>query len=95
MNQAATNRCIDMDPTEIKVAMLRAGVTQKEIALSLDPPVSRQAVHLVVNCKASSRRIRTAIADALGIELSRIWPSACRNGGKTCNPDHVSAFSDE
>ena len=33
-----------MNPVEIRVGLLRAGITQAEIARSLDPPVSKSAV---------------------------------------------------
>jgi lambda repressor-like predicted transcriptional regulator len=95
MNHAATNRCNDMAPTEIKIAMLRAGVSQKGIAQSLDPPVSRQAVHLVVNCKATSHRIRAAIARAVGIDLVRIWPSAYLGDCGRRKQDQIPLFNDE
>ncbi len=67
------NRSNDMSPTELKIAMMRAGVSQKAIAERLN--VSGQAVHLVVYNRATSHRIRKAIAEALGMDLKRIWPS--------------------
>jgi lambda repressor-like predicted transcriptional regulator len=68
-----------MPPTEIKVAMMRAGVTQEGIARRLG--VRRQTVHLVVNHRVVSHRIRKAIADAVGMDLKRIWPSTYLYGG--------------
>ena len=67
MSQSAIAHCNDMDPTELKIAMMRAGVTQADIAEALC--VSRQAVHLVVNNRATSHKIRTAISEAINIDL--------------------------
>lgn len=74
----------DMDPVEIKVAMLRAGVTQKQLAEKLG--VRRQTVHLVIENRAVSHRIRSAIASAIGIDLKRIWPSTYLYGGGPRKP---------
>lgn len=69
----------DMSPTELKIAILRAGVTQKSIALKVG--VTPQSVHMVINGRAVSHRIRCAIADATGMDLKRIWPSTYLYGG--------------
>lgn len=73
MKHSTVSRCSDMDPIELVIAMKRAGVTQQAIADALN--VSRTAVHLVVYNKATSHRIRKAIAEALCIDLKKIWPS--------------------
>jgi lambda repressor-like predicted transcriptional regulator len=74
----------DMPTTELKIVMQRKGVTQKEIADRLN--VSRQAVNLVVNHNSTSHRIREAIAEAIDIDLKRIWPSAYLMGGGPRKP---------
>ncbi len=74
MNQSTANRCGDMDPTELKIAMMRADVSQKNIADELS--VSRQAVHLLFNNRATSHKIITAISKAINVDLQRIWPSS-------------------
>ena len=75
-----TNRpTIDMDPKEIWIAMIRAGVGQKDIGDALG--VTRQVVHHVIQGRAVSHRIRKAISEAIGIDLKIIWPSTYLNGG--------------
>ena len=64
----------DMDPREIWIAMIRAGVGQKDIGDALG--LSRQTVHHVIQGKTVSHRVRKAIADAIGIDLKKLWPSA-------------------
>jgi len=63
----------DMDPVEIKIALMRAGKTQADIARQ--EKVSINAVHLVIHHRAVSDRIRRAIAAAIGMDIKRIWPS--------------------
>jgi len=70
----------DLPSFELKIAMQRKGVLQKDLSEQLS--VSRQAVNLVVNNQATSHRIRKAIADAIDLDLKRIWPSTYLiNGG--------------
>jgi transcriptional regulator with XRE-family HTH domain len=82
---------MDMPVVELKIAMLLAGVTQKEIAERVG--VTRQAVSLVVNKQYVSHRIRVAIAESLGMDIKRIWPSSYLHGGprKPGRPAHVMA----
>ena len=82
-------RIADMDPTEIKIAMMRAGVTQTRIAARLG--IKRQTVYLVVNHRAVSHRIRTAIAEAIQMDLKRIWPSTYLYAGGPRKPGRPSA----
>lgn len=49
-----------------------AGVTQTEIAKSLDVAVA--CVNDVVTGKRKNPRIRTAIAQAIGKPVEKIWP---------------------
>jgi len=69
----------DMDPIELKIALMRAGVSLSRVAREVG--VSRQTVYMVVNGRAVSHRIRQAIADAVGMDLKRIWPSTYLYGG--------------
>jgi len=63
----------DMSPTEIKVALLRAGVTQAQIARKTK--VHPSHVSRLVEGVKTNNRVRHAIADAAGIDIKRIWPS--------------------
>lgn len=69
----------DMDPVELKIALMRAGVSLSQVARQVG--VRRQSVYLVVNGRAVSHRIRQAIAEAVGMDLKRIWPSTYLYGG--------------
>jgi lambda repressor-like predicted transcriptional regulator len=63
----------DMRPTEIRIAMMQAGVNQSAIARELG--VSHTAVRLIIDGKGVSHRIREKIAEQIGIDIRRIWPS--------------------
>ena len=78
-----------MNPVEIKVGLLRAGITQAEIARCMDPPVSKSAVTRVIYGTSISRRIREAIAASLGLSAQDIWPSTFKESGsnKMTNQD--------
>lgn len=64
---------MDMDPEEIKIALMRAKVTQAEIARKFD--VTGAAVTRVISGDSTSRRIREAIAEAINTDIRWIWPS--------------------
>jgi len=81
-------KCHDLPSFELKIAMQRKGILQKDLADQLS--VSRQAVHLVVNNQATSHRIRKAIADAIGLDLKRIWPSTYLVNGGPIKPGRPS-----
>ena len=68
----------DMSPTEIRIAMLKTGVTQAGIARELD--VDKSAVHLIIEGRAVSDRIRRKIAERVGLDVAVIWPSTYRYG---------------
>ncbi len=72
-------KSIDMTPTDIRIAMIRAGVTQAEIARDVE--VSRNTVHLVIEGRTVSDRIRKRIAERIGMDVGLIWPSTYRFGG--------------
>ncbi len=59
---------------EIRIMLLRRGITQADIAKSLKPPTSRQAVCMTVAGKLMTKRIRQGIADALGLQYELVWP---------------------
>jgi len=64
---------MDLPPHEIRVALLRAGITQAEIARRCK--VSISMVSKVIDGVSVSHKVRTAIAEAVGIDIRRIWPS--------------------
>lgn len=61
-----------MDPLEIRVALLRKGISQREIARQekVDPGFVNQ----VVKRRRKTRRIREAIAKALEEPYEKVWP---------------------
>lgn len=74
-----TRKIHDMPPQEIKIAMLRHGVTQS--GLARDIGVTVPSVHRIIENKNVSHRIRAAIAEAIGKDLKEIWPSTYLYGG--------------
>jgi lambda repressor-like predicted transcriptional regulator len=70
---------MDMRPTEIKIALIQRGVSQAEIARKLG--VAKSSVNQVIDGRAVSHRIRTAVAEAIGIDIARIWPGTYLTGG--------------
>ena len=60
-----------MNPIEIKIALMRAGVTQSEIARICG--VSPTQVARVIQ-GSTSDRVRRAIAGAIKKDVKRIWP---------------------
>jgi len=63
---------MDMGRAEIKYALERAGFSQADIARA--EKKSPSAVSRVISGKTVAHDIRTAIADAIGIDIKRIWP---------------------
>lgn len=82
---------MDMSPMDIRIAMLRSGVTQMDIARELG--VAKTAVYLVIEGRAVSNRIREKISERIGIDIRRIWPSTYMFGGprKAGRPSNSSA----
>ena len=64
---------MDMNPTETRVALFRAGITQKEIARRCG--VHYSLISRVIDGTSVSHKVRTAIAEATGIDIRRLWPS--------------------
>lgn len=56
---------------EVKAQMVLKGVSQREICRALH--VAPQTVSLIVSGKKKSRRIRKAIAKALGVSYESLW----------------------
>ena len=59
---------------QIKQAMLKAGVTPTSI--SAESGLAPQAISLAVHDRRRGRLARTAIAKALGKDVTEIWPDA-------------------
>jgi lambda repressor-like predicted transcriptional regulator len=88
------NAIKNMKPVEIRVMMLRAGITLAGIARALD--VDPVTVYQVVNGISVSHRVRTKIAELLGIDIKRIWPETYlfggpRKPGRPLNKPHSKA----
>jgi lambda repressor-like predicted transcriptional regulator len=64
---------------EIRSELVKRGITNKFIAQSMDPPVSRQVITQVIYGQAKSARVQKAIAKALGQPLHEIWPDLERD----------------
>jgi len=64
---------MDMEPNEIRVAIMRAKTSQSVIARELG--VSATAINRVIEGNSVSDRIRQAIAVAINEDVRRIWPS--------------------
>jgi lambda repressor-like predicted transcriptional regulator len=74
-----------MTPIEIKKALLEKGVSMRSIALGMKPPVSTNAVSLVVHRKTRSKRIMEAVAKAIGKELYAVFPEDLTSHRKAVN----------
>lgn len=68
-----------MSPTDLRVALLRAGVRQMDIARACGSAPAN--VYAVVHGKTRSLRIERAIASALGLSLVEVWPDRCPHCG--------------
>lgn len=69
-----------MTPLQIKIALLEAGIEQKEIAkrIGVTPPAVSQVIHGI----SSSIKIRRAVAEALGKSIDDLWPNGTRRRGR-------------
>ena len=63
-----------MTPKEIKMLLLEHDVKQVQIAKKLG--TSRAAISLVIKGVAESRRIKKAIALAVGMKAEDLWPNS-------------------
>ena len=64
----------DMHPADILYQLLRAGITQADIARGLN--VTQPVVSQVIYGTVVSDRVRRAIAEAINTDIKRIWPSS-------------------
>ena len=68
-----------MTPVEIKIAMLKAGVTQVDIACKLG--VTPAAVSQVILGYRTAERTRAAVAEAIGMDVRQVWPKPANPPG--------------
>lgn len=72
-------RYADMAPIDIRIAILRSGTTQAAIARYITnrdgKQCTRELVSRVIDNKSVSHRVRTGIAEAIGIPVNIIWRS--------------------
>lgn len=68
----------DMNPSEIRARMVIHGVPQARIANACG--VSRTMIAKVIDGKSVSDRVQKAIADAIKMDVTRIWPSKYADG---------------
>ncbi|MCK9420259.1 MAG: helix-turn-helix domain-containing protein [Nitrospirae bacterium] len=64
-------------PVDIKIRLLKKGISQAKIARSQD--VVRSYVTHVIAGRNKNQRLRQAIADAIGMVVSDIWPNEKNN----------------
>jgi len=57
---------------KIKVLMMQKGLNGAKIARNIG--ITRQAISGVINLRWRSIRIRKAIADALDVQIDKLWP---------------------
>ncbi len=67
----------DMTPTEIRIALIRSGKTQAQLAVEIG--VSRTMIFKLIEGQTVSERVERGIAQAVGLEVERIWPSRYLN----------------
>ena len=68
---------------EIKILMLRCGITGADIARKVGPAswgagvtrhhVSKEAIGMTISGRLKSKRLRTAIAEAVGVPYDQLW----------------------
>ncbi len=66
-----------MTSEEIRIALFKlrgAGVNMAQIARSLDPPCTRQAIASVIKREIASRRIAVAISESIGMDPRLVFP---------------------
>ena len=64
---------MDMEPAEIRIGLMRAGVSQSEIARRCN--VSFSMVCRVIDGDSVSHNVRQEIANASNRDIRTIWPS--------------------
>ncbi|WP_321532971.1 helix-turn-helix domain-containing protein [uncultured Desulfuromonas sp.] len=63
----------DYSLAEIKIAMIRYGTSQAEVARTCE--VSAAHVHRVILGKSTSDRVQRAIATAIKLDVSEVFPT--------------------
>jgi len=61
--------------TEIKVKLLRQGLTQRDVARTIG--CHYQGVVNVIRGDRDTAYIRQGIADILGVPVDELWPESC------------------
>ena len=77
-----------MSPLEIKILLLRVGITQTSIAKKLG--VTLGFVNQIVNGQRHTKRVRKAIAKAVGRRVEELWPSGPLKNFLIRFPIHIS-----
>jgi len=62
----------NMTPKEIRILLLKADITQAELARELK--AQQQLIYHVIEGNIVSHRVREHIANRLHIDIKRIWP---------------------
>lgn len=73
MKQTHKNHAADMPGTEIRIRLMRADISQADIARQ--EKVHRSLVSRVIDGTATSDRILRAVAVAIGVDVKLIRPS--------------------
>ena len=68
---------LNMKPVEIKILMMRAGVTQTKIAKQLG--ITIPFVNQIISGIRPTKYIRESIADAIGKPVEELWPEESPN----------------
>lgn len=58
---------------KVKIELIKKGIPAAGIARQMG--VSRQAIYQTVDGIIKSRRLRKAIAEAIGVKIEDLWPS--------------------
>lgn len=74
----------DMNPQQIRIRILQAGTTQAEIARKAG--VSPSMVYHVIEGNSVSDNVRRVVAESIGMDVKRIWPSTYIFGGGPSKP---------
>lgn len=73
--------CLRMTPTDLKIILMKEGITQADIARDIG--VKPSVVSCVVNGKERSKRVETAIAKLINKNRAEVWPLAILPKTKT------------
>lgn len=83
---------MDMNPADVRVALLRANISQAKLAhdLNVDPSL----ISKVIDGYSVSHRVRSAIADAINVDIRMIWPSTYIMHGGPRKAGRPKSFED-